>query len=219
MPIAPDAASAIGPALVLCHLMAYAALGTFLVWGILAFGWRTIVQLRRTGDSGLRLHAEPNTPQWWAKIGFVVAIAGGLAAPIAAVAGLDDVDGFDSSVLHVAGIAVAFVGVALTLGAQLAMGESWRIGVDPHEQTALVTDGPFGLVRNPIFTAMLVTVIGLAMMIPNPVSIIGLVALVTALGVQVRLVEEPYLTTVHGDRYLTYARCVGRFVPGLGRLA
>jgi len=199
--------------------MAYAALGTFLVWALLAFGWRTIVQLRRTGDSGLRLHAEPNTPQWWAKIGFVVAIAVGLTAPIAAVAGLDDVDGLDSPVLHAAGLVVALVGVALTLGAQLAMGESWRIGVDPHEQTTLVTDGPFGLVRNPIYTAMLVTAIGLAMMIPNLVSIIGLAALVAALEVQVRLVEEPYLTTVHGDRYLAYARRVGRFMPGLGRLA
>jgi hypothetical protein len=109
--------------------MAYTALGTFLVWALLAFGWRIIVQLRRTGDTGLRLHAEPNTPQWWAKIGFIVAIAVGLAAPIAAVAGLDDVDQFDSSVLHVTGIAVAFVGVALTLGAQLAMGDSWRASI------------------------------------------------------------------------------------------
>jgi hypothetical protein len=46
---------------------------------------------------------------------------------------------------------------ALTVIAQFAMAESWRIGVDPNERTPLVTTGAFAMVRNPIFTAMLVT--------------------------------------------------------------
>jgi len=44
------------------------------------------------------------------------------------------------------------------------------------------------------------------------------VALVVAVEVQVRLVEEPYLTKTHGERYLRYASRVGRFVPGAGLL-
>lgn len=199
--------------------MAVTALVIYVVWGLLAFGWRTVVQLRRTGDSGLRLHAERGSVQWWAKLGFVAAIAIGFAAPIAAVAGLADVDALDADGLHTIGVVVALVGVALTLVAQLAMGSSWRIGVDPTEHTGLVTEGPFGLVRNPIFTAMLVTVAGLTLMIPNPLTIIGLLALVAALEVQVRMVEEPYLVSVHGQTYTSYAQRVGRFVPGLGRLA
>lgn len=198
--------------------MAVTSLVIYVVWGVLAFGWRTVVLLRRTGDSGLRLHAEPGSAQWWAKLGFVLAIIIGFAAPIAAVAGLDDVEAIDSNTLHLLGLVVALVGVALTLVAQLAMGSSWRIGVDPNERTGLVTSGPFELVRNPIFTAMIVTVAGLTMVIPNPLTIVGLVALIAALEVQVRLVEEPYLTSMHGDGYRTYARRVGRFVPGLGRL-
>lgn len=45
------------------------------------------------------------------------------------------------------------VGIAATLYAQIAMGNSWRIGVDPTERTTLVTNGPFALVRNPTFAA------------------------------------------------------------------
>jgi protein-S-isoprenylcysteine O-methyltransferase Ste14 len=37
-----------------------------------------------------------------------------------------------------------------------------------------------------------------------------------ALDVQARVVEEPYLATVHGARYAAYRRSAGRFVPGLG---
>lgn len=199
--------------------MAITALLLYVLWAVLAFGWRTVVQLRRTGDTGLRLHAEPWTAQWWAKLGFVLALAVGLAAPIAAIAGLDDVEPLDSSSVHIVGVAVTAVGIVLTLVAQLAMGSSWRIGVDPQERTGLVTEGPFNLVRNPIFSAMLVTASGLTLMVPNVVALIGFAALVAALEVQVRLVEEPYLGSVHGDGYRSYAGRVGRFVPGLGRLA
>jgi len=198
--------------------VAMTALILYIVWASLAFGWRTIEQRRRTGDSGLRLHAQPNTPQWWAKIGFGVAILVGFAAPIAAVAGLPNINALDTTWLHTAGIAVTLIGIVLTVAAQSSMGESWRIGVDADERTELVTDGAFRLVRNPIFTAMLITATGLAMIIPNVISILGLVALVVALEVQVRLVEEPYLRTVQGAEYRAYAQSTGRFAPGIGRI-
>ena len=197
--------------------MDIAALALYLLWALLAFGWRTIDQRRRTGDSGLRLHAQPNTPQWWAKIGFGIAILVGFAAPIAAVVGLGNIAALDATWLHIAGIVVTVAGIALTVAAQYSMGASWRIGVDPQERTELVTDGTFRLVRNPIFTAMLITATGLAAIIPNFVSLVGLAALIAALEVQVRLVDEPYLLDAHGDRYRAYAQTAGRFAPGVGR--
>jgi len=195
--------------------MEVAALTIYLVWMLLAFGLRTLLQLRRTGDSGLRLEAEPNTPQFWARISFFIALVTGLAAPVAAVAGLENLTAFRSEALHAVGVVVAVAGVALTFAAQQAMGLSWRIGVDPNERTALVTDGAFAIVRNPIFTAMLIASLGLAMMIPNVVGLAALFAFIVSLEVQVRLVEEPYLTTVHGDTYDQYRQRVGRFFPHL----
>jgi len=109
-------------------------------------------------------------------------------------------------------------GLVITLLAQLAMGDSWRIGVDSDERTTLVTAGPFALVRNPIFTSMLPASLGLALLVPNAVTLAAFVALVGALELQTRVVEEPYLLRVHGDVYAGYAARVGRFVPGVGRL-
>jgi protein-S-isoprenylcysteine O-methyltransferase Ste14 len=198
--------------------MALLALLLYVGLAVVAFGWRTWLQWRRTGDTGLRLHAEPGTVQWWAKLGFVVAVAAGLAAPVAGLLGLDPVAPLDHGPVRVAGVALALAGIAATTAAQVQMGASWRIGVDRDERTALVTDGVFGLVRNPIFSAMLVTAVGLTLMVGNVVSLVGLAALVAALEVQVRSVEEPYLLAVHAERYARYAARVGRFVPGLGRL-
>lgn len=197
--------------------MVITALVLYLLWASLAFGWRTIDHYRRTGDSGLRLHAQPNTPQWWVKIGFGIAILVGLAAPIAAVADLDNIAALDLAWLHLVGIALTVIGILPTVAAQYAMGESWRIGVDTNERTELVTDGAFKFTQNPIFSAMVITATGLAMTTPNVVSLIGLVALIAALQTQVRLVEEPYLLQSHGDTYRAYAQAVGRFVPSIGR--
>lgn len=86
------------------------------------------------------------------------------------------------------------------------------------ERTELVTAGPFGLVRNPIFSGMLPTSLGLALLVPNAVAGAAFVGLVVALELQTRVVEEPYLLRVHGSTYAGYAARVGRFLPGIGRL-
>jgi protein-S-isoprenylcysteine O-methyltransferase Ste14 len=119
--------------------------------------------------------------------------------------------------VQVVGLALAVAGIVATTAAQMRMGASWRIGVDPAERTGLVTGGAFALVRNPIFTAMLVIALGLTLMVGNVISLAGLAALFAALEVQVRLVEEPYLRTVHGPDYERYTATAGRFLPGLGR--
>jgi protein-S-isoprenylcysteine O-methyltransferase Ste14 len=74
-------------------------------------------------------------------------------------------------------------------------------------------------VRNPIFSAMFMFGLGIALVTPNVVAIVGFLLLVLTIEVQVRVVEEPYLGTKHGDTYRDYRAEVGRFVPGVGRVS
>lgn len=194
------------------------ALIFYIVFFIAAFGWRTWLQWRRTGDTGLRLHAEPGTMQWWAKLAFVLALVAGVAAPLGGLAGLDPLDVLDTAAIRVMGVVVAVAGIGATIASQWSMGASWRIGVDPSERTGLVTADVFRYIRNPIFTAMTITAFGLTLMVGNLVAVAGVVALVAALQVQVRLVEEPYLRRTHAEAYARYASTAGRFVPLVGRL-
>jgi protein-S-isoprenylcysteine O-methyltransferase Ste14 len=194
-----------------------AALALYILWFVLAFGVRTLIAVRRTGDAGWRgLSGRAFSLEWSAGVLFAAALFVGVAAPLAALLGTDPV--IDSAALSWAGAVTAAAGVLLTLAAQLSMGDSWRIGVDESERTAMVTEGAFRIARNPIFTAMVITAIGLTMMVPNPLALAGLAALLVALELQVRGVEEPYLRTVHGGTYVSYASHVGRFLPYLGRL-
>ena len=188
------------------------------VWVVLVSFVRGAIQYRRTGSSPVRLRDRPGSPQWWARLVSTVGVALAIAAPLAELAGVTPLAPLDQPLLRWSGVVLVVMGMLVTIGSQVAMGGSWRADVDPDARTELVTTGPFRLVRNPVFSGSAITVVGLALVVPNFVSLLMLVAFVAGLEIQVRLVEEPYLLRVHGDAYRLYAARTGRFVPGIGRL-
>ena len=179
------------------------------VFVVVAFGVRTVVQQRRTGDSGWRL----GRPQGGAELvarGLLAGAAGALVVSLfASAAG-------GAPAIHAAGAAVAIASIVLVTVAQLQMGASWRIGVDPRERTELVTHGLYASIRNPIYTGMAAFAAGQLLMRPNPWTWAALVAMWLGVQVQVRAVEEPHLWHLHGDRFTVWAARAGRFVPGVG---
>ncbi|MDC7120582.1 isoprenylcysteine carboxylmethyltransferase family protein [Cellulomonas fimi] len=196
---------------------AFAAIGLYVVGCAVIFGWRSWRQRLDTGSAGFRgISGAPGSAGWWGGVLFVVALVLVALAPVLALVG--DVTVTVPRWVALVGVAVAVAGFAGVLLAQVAMGRSWRIGVDAAERTDLVTAGVFALVRNPIFTAMVTAVVGLTLMVPSLMSALALAALIAAVQLQVRVVEEPYLLTVHGPTYADYAARVGRFIPAVGRL-
>jgi protein-S-isoprenylcysteine O-methyltransferase Ste14 len=194
------------------------ALVLFVVFGALGFGWRSWLQRRRTGSTGFRgISGRPGSVEWFAGVGFIVSMGAALFAQILQLVDLvSPLAVLHNTWIQLTGIVLAIVGIAATVYAQLDMGDSWRIGVDPNETTTLVRSGVFGWVRNPIFTAMVVFGLGIALVTPNVVALVGFALLVVTIELQVRVVEEPYLLTVHGETYRDYLASVGRFVPGVG---
>ena len=200
--------------------MTAAAAAIYVLFGLLAFLGRGWLQYRRTGDHGFRgLSGRIGSIEWFGGVLLTLGILAGLVAFVV------DLRGGASSVRQVlpdavrlVGLALMVLGVVFTLVAQMEMGASWRVGVQSTEVTALVTTGLFRCVRNPIFAAMLAVLLGVLLTVPNIISGLAFLAALAGIELQVRKVEEPYLIRVHGERYLSYASRVGRFVPGLGRI-
>lgn len=183
-----------------------------------AFVLRSYLQYRRTGSTGFRgISGAPFSAAWLGGVLFVIALIASVAAPATAWAGIGPPLVPASPVLDAFGWLAFLGGTVFLLWSQGAMGSSWRIGVDAHEVTGLVTGGPFAVVRNPIFSGMLLSAAGFVALLPNMVALVSFALLLVAIELQVRFVEEPYLLRTHGEIYATYARRVGRFVPGLGR--
>lgn len=188
--------------------LALASLG---LYGFVTLLGRTALQRLRERDSGWRgISGRPGSLQWWAGVLLVVAV---LALPLAVI--LPPAEPLVPRWRLLSGGVGFLLGFGFTLHAQLAMGRSWRIGVREGERTALRTDGPFRLCRNPVFTGMLASIAALVLWVPWLAA--PWLLMLLALELQVRWVEEPHLRATHGEAYRTYAARTGRFVPGLGR--
>lgn len=111
------------------------ALALFAVFAALGFGWRSWEQRRRTGSTGFRgVSGRLGSIEWFAGVGFIVSMGAALFAPILQLLGVvAPLAALDHAWLHISGAMIAIVGIAATVYAQLDMGDSWRIGVDPSE--------------------------------------------------------------------------------------
>jgi protein-S-isoprenylcysteine O-methyltransferase Ste14 len=198
--------------------MAKLAAAMLVVFVVLTLFVRVAIQLRRTGKTGLiGLRRDAGVLDWLSGILFV----GGMAVAVVSIQlvlqdSLEPIDALDVGALHVIGVALAATGGMAVFLAQLGMGENWRIGVSDDQRTDLVTGGWFSVIRNPIYSAMVVGWIGFALMVPTWLGFAAVVVIAAGLEIQVRAVEEPYLLRTHGEAYCDYAARVGRFVPGIG---
>jgi protein-S-isoprenylcysteine O-methyltransferase Ste14 len=177
-----------------------------IVFVAVALAVRTVMQHTRTGDTGWRLSRPRSVPEGLARALLVGAL---LSFAVALLRPADR----DTSVLTVTGAIAALSAIGLVWTAQVQMGASWRIGVDPDERTALVRSGLYAHVRNPIYTGMAVFAVAHVAMAPSSWSLAGALAVLVGVQVQVRGVEEPHLTRVHADAYRAWAATSGRFVP------
>lgn len=195
------------------------ALSLLVIFHVVVFGVRTWQHRRATGSTGFHgISGRPGSAEWFGGALFVVGIVLGFLAPLAELGGgvapLWQPGAWGVAV----GVAVTLAGMTATYAAQVGMGSAWRIGVREDERTQLVVGGAFTVVRNPIFSGMLMSAAGIVLLLPNALSVAAIASLFAAVELQVRFVEEPYLLRTHGRRYREYAGRVGRFVPGLGRL-
>jgi len=195
-------------------------LGLVLFVGVGVF-WRSWLQRRRFGHSGIVMFRSARPAQIvreaLALVLFVVLGAQAVAVALDPHA-LDRGRALAIAIGAWPGALVVLIGTALMAAAQLDLGASWRIGIDEGARPGLVQGGLYRVCRNPIFLAMLIVVAGFAIMLPTWLSFGTLLA--TVLGIRAHVLdEEAYLLRTYGGDYAEYARRVGRFFPGVGRLA
>ena len=110
------------------------------------------------------------------------------------------------------GLVLIVSGYAATLWCYAAMGDAWRIGINRQEANALVTSGPYGVVRHPIYLFQIVMLAGAALLLPTILSL-GILGLHLLCVRAKSSDEEAYLQTVHGPDYRNYLSRTGRLFP------
>ncbi len=105
--------------------------------------------------------------------------------------------------------------VWLFVWASRTMGRNWSIVARTRGDHALVTAGPFAWIRHPIYTAMFLMMIAMAIGLGHVARLLIAVP-VYALGTAIRVrIEERLLRTAFSSAYEEYANRVKRFIPGV----
>lgn len=182
-----------------------------LVVGFVAFLIALIAARRRRGprDAGERRSA-------WSLVGIAVQCVAFLLAGfgVRAAAMLDPLSA--TALIEAAIIALLMAAtVWLFAWASGTMGRNWSVVARTRSDHELVTTGPFAYLRHPIYTALALLLVALAIAYGNEARLI-LALPIYALGTWLRIAEEErLLREAFGPAYDTYAARVKRFVPGL----
>ena len=114
-------------------------------------------------------------------------------------------------------IALVGVGVVLAVQGSTTLGPAAMTASPiPRENAPLATTGVYGIVRNPIYTGLMIGGLGLVLFGASFLHILTWLALVGLLSGKARW-EERMLVDEH-PAYSEYAARVGRFLPGIGRI-
>jgi len=109
------------------------------------------------------------------------------------------------------GVIVFAVGLGFAVWARVHIGRNWGMPMTRKEKPALVTTGPYHLVRHPIYSGLLTAGIGTAVALSwlwlTPVALAGVYFLYSA------TVEERYLTERFPTGYPAYKRSTKMLVP------
>jgi protein-S-isoprenylcysteine O-methyltransferase Ste14 len=118
-----------------------------------------------------------------------------------------------SPAFRVLGILICAGGIAFAISARRRLGKNWGMPMSVHESPELIMTGPYARVRHPIYTGVIIALIGNALAL----SLWWLVAVVAALayfGYAARREERTMLATFPGQ-YAEYQRRTKMIVPGI----
>jgi protein-S-isoprenylcysteine O-methyltransferase Ste14 len=117
----------------------------------------------------------------------------------------------NSPVLGVIGAVVLVSGLGLAIWARVHLGRNWGMPMSQREEPELITSGPYRWVRHPIYTGLLLGVLGTAL----ATSLVGLIVAVVLCGVfyHSATVEERNLTAEFPTAYPAYRASTKMLIP------
>jgi protein-S-isoprenylcysteine O-methyltransferase Ste14 len=117
-----------------------------------------------------------------------------------------------SSVTSDAGLAMVILGAAFAVWARMCLGANWSARVTLKEGHELIRTGPYALVRHPIYSGLLLAVLGTAVAIGRIGCLVAFALAVIGWRMKWRT-EERFMSEQFGTRYENYRKEVKGLIP------
>ncbi len=139
---------------------------------------------------------------------------------LAAIAVVVLVRGFRGGSLEVHSLAIGLIGAALFLAglalaiwARVILGRNWGMPMTQRLEPELITAGPYGLIRHPIYSGLLLALVGTSLA-TNLIGL-GIAVILGAYFVYSARVEERNLTATFPEAYPAYQAHTKMLIPYL----
>jgi protein-S-isoprenylcysteine O-methyltransferase Ste14 len=117
-----------------------------------------------------------------------------------------------TSTVYWIGVATLALGLAFAIWARAYIGRNWSAAVTLKEEHELVRTGPYSLVRHPIYTGLLLGLLGSAIAHGEWRGPVALAIALAALWRKLRL-EERWMEETFGTQYAKYRAEVAALIP------
>ena len=163
-------------------------------WALTAFRLKPVVRAQRTGSRLLQ-------------VSLLVSAAVLLFSAWPHAALLDSRVLPDSALTALAGITLTVAGVVVAIAARVYLGRNWSGRATIKDGHELVRNGPYALVRHPIYTGLLIAAIGTAIAFGQVRNLAALPLLLLGFRLKLRE-EERLLFQAFGTQYSAYQQAV-----------
>jgi protein-S-isoprenylcysteine O-methyltransferase Ste14 len=111
-----------------------------------------------------------------------------------------------------AGLALTYAGIALAIWARVVLGKHWSGTITIKEGHRLIRSGPYSAVRHPIYSGLLLAVLGTALGVGELRSFVALAMSLAVWLVKSRL-EERFMMEQFGREYEDYRQRTWALIP------
>ena len=117
-----------------------------------------------------------------------------------------------SPLVDAVAVALTALGVAFAIWARFYIGQNWSSAVSIKVGHQLIRTGPYAWVRHPIYSGLLLAMLGTAIARREPRGFLAFVLLWVAFLIKSRM-EEGFMRKTFGEEYEEYSRATGALVP------
>lgn len=110
------------------------------------------------------------------------------------------------------GLVLTFTGIAFAIWARFFLGTNWSAAPAIKRGHQLIRSGPYAIVRHPIYSGLLLAMLGTALAIGKWRTLVGLTVVAFAWHIKSRT-EERYMQEEFGDEYARYRGQVKGLIP------
>jgi protein-S-isoprenylcysteine O-methyltransferase Ste14 len=118
----------------------------------------------------------------------------------------------DTTAAKVIGVVITFLGLGFAVWARVHLGKYWSGNVTIKVEHKLIRTGPYKWVRNPIYTGIIIAVVGSVIADGQILALLSIVCIVIGFLIKIRM-EEKFLLEEFGEAFIQYKKEVKSLIP------